>query len=234
MLPCCRVHEERSLFSPATHGTLLVDAGITVPRRPGVSALPLGRYNCPGRAAETRPRTFVGENTHAPLAPDLRGICSLRMRGRPAATWSSGSRSCPATQPLSTATRSADGSRPAAAARNSGLGTRALALGRPPICVGWRSLRRTSGRTALGTTALDVGRPCLGMGWRSLGVVARANPPRATAVRPVPPPEPGLCFVAAAISNAAWFPAGDRNVCRPNLVRAVDGVRSLDDLCLTD
>ena len=132
-------------------------------------------------AGKTRPRTFMGENTHAPLAPDLHGICSLRMRGRPAATWSSGSRSCPATQPISTAAASPDGSRPAAAARNSGLGTRSLALGRSPICVDWRSLRRTSGRTALGTTALDVGRPWLGMGWRSLGVVARANVPRAQA-----------------------------------------------------
>ena len=122
----------------------------------------------------------MGENTNAPLAPDLRGLCGLRMRGRPAAaTRSSGSRSCPATQPISTAAPSPDGSRPAAAARNSGLGTGSLALGRSPICVDWRSLCRTSGRTALGTTALDVGRPYLGMGWRSLGVVARANVPRA-------------------------------------------------------
>jgi hypothetical protein len=132
------------------------------------------RFACPSRAfrataesirvsrtaGKTRPQTFMGENTNAPLAPDLRGLCGLRMRGRPAAaTRSSGSRSCPATQPISTAAPSPDGTRPAAAARNSGLGTGALALGRSPICVDWRSLRRTSGRTALGTTALDVGRP---------------------------------------------------------------------------
>ncbi len=114
----------------------------------------------------------MGETTHAPLAPDRCGLSGLWMRGRPAATRSSDSRSCSATQPLSTAARSPDGIRATAAARNSGLGTRTLALGRSPICVGWRSLRGTSDRTALGTTALDVGRPQLGMDWRPLGVAA--------------------------------------------------------------